>query len=73
MTNNEIIDILGGTTKVAKLCGVTLPSVSQWRNNGIPQDKLIFLAASLEKASDGKYTRKQMFPQTWQDIWTELK
>jgi DNA-binding transcriptional regulator YdaS (Cro superfamily) len=73
MENNEIIQILGGTTKVAKLCGVTLAAVSQWRTNGIPQDKLIFLAASLEKASEGKYTRKAMFPQTWQDIWVELK
>jgi hypothetical protein len=34
---------------------------------------MIFLAASLEKASDGKYTRKEMFPQTWQDIWVELR
>jgi DNA-binding transcriptional regulator YdaS (Cro superfamily) len=73
MENNEIIQILGGTTKVAKLCGVTLAAVSQWRTNGIPQDKLVFLAASLEKASDGKYTRKAMFPQTWQDIWVELR
>jgi DNA-binding transcriptional regulator YdaS (Cro superfamily) len=73
MSDNEIIQTLGGTTKVAKLCGVTLAAVSQWRNNGIPQDKLIFLAASLEKASDGKYTRKQMFPSTWQDIWVELR
>ena len=73
MDTNEIIDILGGTTKVAKLCNVTLPSVSQWRTNGIPQDRLIFVAASLEKLSDGKYTRKEMFPQTWQDIWVELK
>jgi DNA-binding transcriptional regulator YdaS (Cro superfamily) len=73
MDTNEIIDILGGTTKVAKLCNVTLPSVSQWRTNGIPQDRLIFVAASLEKLSAGKYTRKQMFPSTWQDIWVELK
>jgi DNA-binding transcriptional regulator YdaS (Cro superfamily) len=73
MTNNEIINILGGTTKVAKLCGVSVPAVAQWRHNGVPQDKLIFLAASLEKVTEGKMTRKQLFPDTWQDIWTELK
>jgi DNA-binding transcriptional regulator YdaS (Cro superfamily) len=73
MTNNEIIDILGGTAKVAKLCKISLAGVSQWRKNGIPQDKLIFLAASLEKVTEGKITRKQLFPDTWQDIWTELK
>ena len=73
MTNSQIIDSLGGTTKVAKLCGVTLPAVSQWKLNGIPQDKLIFLAASLEKATNGEMSRKKLFPNTWQDIWTELK
>ena len=73
MDTNEIIQTLGGTTKVAKLCGVTLAAVSQWRNNGIPQDKLIFLAASLERATEGKMNRKNMFPSKWQDIWTELK
>ena len=73
MNDNEIIQTLGGTTKVAKLCGVTLAAVSQWRNNGIPQDKLIFLAASLERATEGRMSRKNMFPSKWQDIWTELK
>jgi DNA-binding transcriptional regulator YdaS (Cro superfamily) len=73
MDATEIIDCLGGTFAVAKICQISPPAVSQWRNNGIPQDKMIFLAASLEKASDGKYTRKQMFPSTWQDIWVELK
>jgi DNA-binding transcriptional regulator YdaS (Cro superfamily) len=73
MNDSEIIQTLGGTTKVAKLCGVTLAAVSQWRNNGIPQDKLIFLAASLERATEGKMNRKDMFPSKWQDIWVELK
>lgn len=73
MTNSEIINVLGGTAKVAKLCGVSPPAVSMWRNNGIPQDKMIFLAAGLEKATGGQVTRKQLFPDTWQDIWTELK
>jgi DNA-binding transcriptional regulator YdaS (Cro superfamily) len=73
MENNEIIDLLGGTTKVARLCGVSVPAASQWRKFGIPKDRLIFLAASIEKLSGGKYTRKQMFPDTWQDIWVELR
>jgi DNA-binding transcriptional regulator YdaS (Cro superfamily) len=73
MENNEIIDLLGGTTAVAILCEVSLAAVSQWRKFGIPKDRLIFLAASIEQASLGKYTRKQMFPHTWQQIWSELR
>jgi DNA-binding transcriptional regulator YdaS (Cro superfamily) len=73
MENNEIITILGGTGKVAKLCNVSPPAVAQWRKNGIPKDRLIFVAALIEKLSEGKYTRKQMFPETWQDIWIELR
>jgi DNA-binding transcriptional regulator YdaS (Cro superfamily) len=73
MNDNEIIQTLGGTTKVAKLCGVTLAAVSQWRNNGIPKDKLICLAISLEKASEGKITRKELFPDTWKQIWGNIR
>jgi DNA-binding transcriptional regulator YdaS (Cro superfamily) len=34
--DSEIIDRLGGTGSVAKLCKVKPPSVSQWRTTGIP-------------------------------------
>jgi DNA-binding transcriptional regulator YdaS (Cro superfamily) len=73
MENNEIINLLGGTSKVSRLCGVSPASVSQWRKKGIPKDRLIFVAALIEKLSEGKYTRKQMFPNSWQDIWIELR
>lgn len=32
----EIIDRLGGTSAVARLCRVRPPSVSEWRRRGIP-------------------------------------
>jgi DNA-binding transcriptional regulator YdaS (Cro superfamily) len=73
MENNEIINLLGGTSKVSRLCGVSPASVSQWRKKGIPKDRLIFVAALIERLSEGKYTRKQMFPESWQDIWIELR
>jgi len=73
MNTIEIIRALGGTSKVAKLCGISMPSVSQWKHNGIPSDKMIFLAAKLEKETEGKITRKMLFPDTWMDIWTELR
>ena len=43
MNPSQIIDALGGTAEVAKLCKVKPPSVSQWRESGIPQARLMFL------------------------------
>lgn len=43
MDPNRIIDALGGTAEVARLCGVKPPSVTQWRTNGIPKARLMFL------------------------------
>lgn len=40
---NEIIDALGGTSETARLCEVEPPSVSEWRINGIPNARLMFL------------------------------
>lgn len=44
MTDAEkIIDALGGTSEVARICNIRAPSVSEWRRNGIPQARLQFL------------------------------
>lgn len=43
MDPNLIINALGGTTAVAKLCEVRPASVSQWRDHGIPKARLMFL------------------------------
>lgn len=43
LTPDEIIDALGGTSEVARLCQVSDPAVSQWRHNGIPKPQLRFL------------------------------
>ena len=42
---NTIIDRLGGTSEVARLCEVKPPSVSEWRHKGIPRAQLKFLKA----------------------------
>jgi DNA-binding transcriptional regulator YdaS (Cro superfamily) len=73
MNTNEIINVLGGTSKVSRLCGVTAASVSQWRKKGIPEDRMIYLAASLEQVTNGEITRKSLFPDNWQNIWVELR
>jgi DNA-binding transcriptional regulator YdaS (Cro superfamily) len=67
-----IIKLLGGPTRISKLVGVSVPAVSMWQNSNIPQDKLMFLAATLEKESHGLVTRKDLFPETYKLIWPEL-
>lgn len=44
MNNSKIIDELGGTSAVAKLCEVKPSSVSEWRINGIPNARRQYLA-----------------------------
>jgi DNA-binding transcriptional regulator YdaS (Cro superfamily) len=73
MNATAIIRLLGGCTRVAKLVGVSVPAVSMWQNGEIPHDKLIFLAATLEKESHGLVTRKSLFPHTYKLIWPELE
>jgi len=43
MDSNKIIDSLGGTAETARLCCVKPSSVSEWRKNGIPHARLMFL------------------------------
>lgn len=41
--DSEIIDALGGTAAVARLCDVQPPSVSDWRKSGIPKARRMYL------------------------------
>lgn len=41
--STKIIDALGGTTEVARLCGVSMPAVSQWRSQGMSRAFALFL------------------------------
>lgn len=43
LTASEIIDRLGGTTEVARICQIKPPSVSEWRSRGIPPARRQFL------------------------------
>ena len=72
LTEHALLQLLGGTTKVAKMCNVDPAAVSQWRKNGIPREQLLFLAARIEKESHGLVTRQDLFPNNWYLIWPEL-
>ena len=72
-STRAMIALLGGPTKVANLVGVSVPAVSMWQNGIIPYDKLVILAATLEKESAGLITRKELFPLSYKMIWPELR
>jgi DNA-binding transcriptional regulator YdaS (Cro superfamily) len=72
LTDNAIIDLLGGTAKVARMCKVDPAAVSNWRVRGIPADKFMFLGARIEKESHGLVTRQDLFPTSFWLIWPEL-
>jgi len=72
-TDDQIIQLLGGTKEVAKMCSVAPPAVTQWRTRGIPHGQLLFLAAQIEKQSHGLVTRKDLFPKSYELVWPELQ
>lgn len=49
----QIIDRLGGTAKVSRMFSVSMPSVSDWKRDGIPQARVMFLKAAHRKAIAG--------------------
>jgi hypothetical protein len=72
ISSTAMIRLLGGCTRVSKMVNVSVPAVSMWQNGDIPYDKLVILAATLEKESHGLVTRKNLFPNNYKLIWPEL-
>ena len=72
LTDTAIIDLLGGTAKVARMCKVDNAAVSNWRVRGIPADKYMLLGARIEEVSHGLVTRQDLFPTNYFLIWPEL-
>ncbi len=68
----KIIEALGGPAAVSGRLGIKAPSVHGWMTgkHGIPDSRLIELGADIE--ATGLYTRKQLRPNDWQQIWPEL-
>jgi len=72
LSDKQLIAILGGTSRVAKLCSVSPTAVSLWVHRGIPAHQLMYLGATLEKESCGLVTRKDLFPESYMIMWPEL-
>lgn len=45
----EIIESLGGTSEVARLFGISAPSVTEWKKSGIPDYRLLVLQIKHKK------------------------
>jgi hypothetical protein len=73
ISSTAMIRLLGGCTRVSKIVNVSVPAVSMWQNGEIPYDKLVILAATLEKESHGLVSRKNLFPNNYKLIWPELE
>lgn len=53
-TASQIIDRLGGTVKVAEMCLCTKGAVSQWRVNGIPEARRMYLELACPNAFEAQ-------------------
>lgn len=49
----QVIDALGGTAAVARIFDVKQPSVSDWKKDGIPASRVMFLKLAYRKALAG--------------------
>jgi DNA-binding transcriptional regulator YdaS (Cro superfamily) len=73
LTQQQMIGLLGGVKAVSRKTGVSVQAVNKWKlQDTIPADKLMMLAALIEKESHGLVTRQDMFPKSWMWIWPEL-
>jgi DNA-binding transcriptional regulator YdaS (Cro superfamily) len=72
MNDVEIIKLLGGVTEVARLLGIKPPSVHAWLTSGIPEPRLIELAAHIEAKSGGVFSRRARWPDRCGFIWPDL-
>lgn len=60
----------GGVSALAVAIGVTQSAVSNWRSRGgfVPPEH----CASIEQATSGAVTRRDLRPDDWHRIWPEL-
>jgi hypothetical protein len=68
----EIINGLGGFAQVGRMLGLKTPSVHGWLKTGIPEGRLIELAARIEVNTNGAFSRQSQWPTKYQLIWPEL-
>lgn len=73
LTDTQLIELAGGTAEVSRLCEVSMAAVAQWKRNGIPRDKLVYMAAKIEQKTKGFISRRDLYPKQYAVIWPDLK
>lgn len=65
----KAIAIAGSQQKIAQACMTRQSTVAQWiKRQSVPPE----YCASIEQATNGEVTRKDLRPNDWQRIWPEL-
>jgi DNA-binding transcriptional regulator YdaS (Cro superfamily) len=62
------IEQLGGPSAVARMCGISAPSVCDWRKNGIPPKRCF----RIEQLNSVGLKRWDLRPGDWWEHWPEL-
>ena len=71
LTASHLIDLLGGTYRVARIAEVGPTAVSMWRVQGIPESRMLLLARRLESEHGIPRTRL-LRPEIIAAVWPEL-
>lgn len=69
----QVIEALGGTAAVARICEVSMPSVSDWKKDGIPPARMMFLRAVRRKDLAGLDLEAAVAPRRRSSELTEPK
>lgn len=66
----KAIQIVGGSTALARLLGVTPPTVHEWKvgKRPVPIERCL----AIERATSGAVTRLDLRPNDYLEIWPEL-
>ena len=61
--------IVGGLTTLARMLGVSPPTVHEWKTlkRPVPASRCI----AIVRATNGRVTLQQLRPDDWQDYWPE--
>ena len=61
---------VGGQASLARIVGVSAPTVNQWATGKrpVPLDRCV----AIEKATGGVVTRRELRPDDWRAVWPEL-
>ena len=62
--------IVGGLTTLARMLGVSTPTVHEWKTLKRPVTASRCIA--IVRATNGNVTLQQLRPDDWQDYWPEL-